>query len=166
MRNAMLNTTPDRTLTLIRVALGLVILPHGLQKALGWFGGFGFAGTAGFFQETWSIPAAVTALVVLAEVGGGLGLIAGLLSRPAAAGVVAVMAGAVSLAHWQHGFFMNWSGTAAGEGFEYHILAGAMALAVMVKGGGAFSLDRVLTRGRNAGTPEVVLHPERPRRAA
>jgi putative oxidoreductase len=146
MWNALIRTTNDPAATLLRVALGLVILPHGLQKALGWFGGPGLAGTIGFFDQALSVPAALTVLVVLAEVGGGLGLLAGFLSRAAAAGVVAVMAGAVFLVHAQYGFFMNWTGTGAGEGFEYHILAGAIALAVVIKGGGALSVDRAITR--------------------
>jgi len=146
MGKALMRTTDDWSLTLLRVALGVVILPHGLQKALGWFGGPGLSGTIGFFDQALSVPAALTVLVVLAEAGGGLGLLTGFLSRAAAAGVVAVMAGAVYLVHWDVGFFMNWAGTAAGEGFEYHILAAAMALAVAIKGGGALSLDRALAR--------------------
>jgi putative oxidoreductase len=158
MWKALIRTTDDRSLTLLRLALGVVILPHGLQKALGWFGGPGLSGTIGFFDQALSVPAALTVLVVLAEVGGGLGLLAGFLSRAAAAGVVAVMAGAVFLVHAQYGFFMNWTGTAAGEGFEYHILAAAIALAVVIKGGGALSLDRVLAR--RFGEPAAETRPE------
>lgn len=161
--NRILTTSSDRALALARVALGAVMLPHGLQKALGWFGGPGFAGTIGFFEQALSVPAALTMLVILAELGGALGLIVGFLSRVAAAGVILVMTGAVALVHWQHGFFMNWSGTAGGEGFEYHILAGAIALLVVAKGGGAYSLDRVLAP--QPVRPEAVELP-RPRKLA
>lgn len=144
MWKRLMDTADDRVATLLRVALGLVILPHGLQKTFGWFGGGGVAETIQGFQQAFSVPAALTVLIIAAEFLGGLGLLAGLLSRVAAAGVAAVMVGAVALGHWNAGFFMNWSGQKAGEGFEYHILAVAIALAVMVRGSGAFSLDRLI----------------------
>jgi putative oxidoreductase len=146
MLKALIQTGNDRSATLLRLALGLVILPHGLQKLFGWFGGAGLGGTIGFFEQALSVPAGLTLLVVLAEVAGSLGLLVGLGSRVAAAGIALVMAGAVSLVHGQVGFFMNWNGTAGGEGYEYHILATAIALAVVVKGGGWLSLDRALAR--------------------
>lgn len=144
----LMRTTDDRVATLLRLALGIVILPHGLQKALGWFGGGGIAGTLDGFQQYFGVPAPFTLLVIAAEFLGSLGLIAGFLSRVAAAGVAAVMLGAVFLVHWKVGFFMNWTGAQQGEGFEYHILALALAFAVMVKGGGAFSVDLALSRKR------------------
>jgi putative oxidoreductase len=146
MWRKLIETTNDRVATLLRLALGIVILPHGLQKAFGWFGGYGITGTIQGMNKFYSIPAALVLLVIAAEFLGGLGLLAGLASRAAAGGLAAVLAGAVALGHWRSGFFMNWSGQQAGEGFEYHILAIAIALAVMVRGSGAFSLDRLLLR--------------------
>lgn len=148
MFKTLTRTEHDRTAALLRVALGLVILPHGLQKVFGWFGGGGFNGTLAFFDQAWGVPAAATVLVIAAESLGALGLIAGLLSRVAAAGVALVMIGAVSLVHWDVGFFMNWSGAQAGEGFEYHILALALSAAVIIKGSGAWSIDRLVSTWR------------------
>lgn len=143
---ALLRTDHDRVALLLRLALGLVILPHGAQKLLGWFGGHGFEGTMGYFTGALGIPAAVAFLVILAESAGALALVTGFLGRVSAAGIAAVMAGAVLTSHLQHGFFMNWSGQQAGEGFEYHLLAIAIAVALMVRGSGAWSLDRLLAR--------------------
>ena len=141
----MLTTERDWTATLLRVTLGVMILPHGAQKLLGWFGGFGIEGTLGYFSGTLGIPVAIGFLVIVAEFFGGLGLIAGFLTRLSAVGVAAVMVGAVFLGgHIDNGFFMNWSGQQAGEGFEFHLLALGIAAAVFLKGAGAASIDRLL----------------------
>jgi len=132
---------------LLRLALGVVIFPHGLQKTLGWFGGAGFHGTMGFFTQT-GIPAVFAFLAICAESLGGLGLILGCLSRIAAFGIVCVMFVAVFRVHLVNGFFMNWAGTQKGEGFEFHILAIGIGLTILVRGAGAASVDRALTRGR------------------
>jgi putative oxidoreductase len=144
MWNRLLRTDADYATTLARLALGIVILPHGAQKLLGWFGGGGVSGTIGFFQSAWGIPAALTVLVIAAESFGALALIMGLAGRFAALGIAAVMTGAVLLQHASVGFFMNWTGTQAGEGFEFHLLAVGLALVVAIKGSGALSIDRVL----------------------
>lgn len=127
-----------------RVVLAGVILPHGLQKVFGWFGGAGIDGTLGWFESALGVPAAVTALVIAAESFGALALALGLFSRLTALGVALAMLGAILLVHAPHGFFMNWAGTNAGEGFEYHLLALGLSLPLIVRGGGAFSLDRWL----------------------
>ncbi len=131
-----------------RLVLGAVMLPHGLQKTLGWFGGHGFSGTMGFFTEQLGIPWVVALLVIVAESAGALGLIAGFLTRLSALGILAVMAGAIRMAHFQNGFFMNWSGSQAGEGFEYHILAAGLAAILLVTGGGRWSVDGALAGKR------------------
>ena len=128
--------------TIARLVLGLVMLPHGLQKTLGWFGGYGLSGPMGFFTDTMGLPWALALLVVAAESLGALGLIAGLGGRLAAFGVAATMVGAIVTVHAGHGFFMNWNGTQGGEGFEYHLLAIALAVGVVIRGSGAYSLDR------------------------
>lgn len=128
---------------ILRLTLGIVIFPHGAQKLLGWFGGGGFSGTVGFF-ESMGIPAAVTVLVIVAEFFGSLGLLVGFLTRICALGVGAVMLGAIFLVHAPNGFFMNWTGQQAGEGFEYHLLALGIVLALLVTGGGAASVDKAL----------------------
>lgn len=123
-----------------RVFLVVVILPHGLQKLLGLFGGYGFSATVEYFSST-GIPGLIGVLIVLAESFGALFLIAGLLSRISAAGIALIMLGAIVMIHSQFGFFMNWFGAQAGEGFEYHLLALGLALVVIVKGGGKWALD-------------------------
>ena len=131
----------DRTATLLRLTLGIVMFPHGAQKMLGWFGGYGFNGTMGFFTGQMGIPAVFAVLAILAEFAGSLGLISGLLSRVAAFGIAANMTVAILTSHLSNGFFMNWYGNQTGEGFEYHLLALGIAIAVMVRGSGSASVD-------------------------
>lgn len=140
-----LATEGDWGATVARVALGAVMLPHGAQKLLGWFGGYGFQGTMGFLTTQAGLPYPLALLVILIESIGALGLLLGLAGRVMAAGVAAVMVGAVVTVHLANGFFMNWSGAQPGEGFEYHILAIALALVVMLRGSGAASVDRALS---------------------
>jgi len=138
--------TNDNAGSLIaRLTLGLVMFPHGAQKMLGWFGGHGFAGTMGFFTGTMHIPAFFAFLAILAEFAGALGLFVGLFGRVAAFGIACVMGVAIVMGHAANGFFMNWYGNQAGEGFEYHLLAIGLALIVMVCGSGKASLDRVVS---------------------
>lgn len=132
--------------TLARLTLGLVIFPHGAQKALGWFGGYGYSGTMGFFTDTMHIPAVFAFLAIAAEFAGSLALIAGLFSRVAALGIACVMIGAIATTHLPNGFFMNWTGAQKGEGIEYHLLALGLALIVMIYGAGRASLDARLAR--------------------
>jgi putative oxidoreductase len=143
----LLATSDSWALTASRLALGLVMFPHGAQKMLGWFGGPGFTATMGFFTGQ-GIPAPLAFLAIVAEFFGSLGLIVGLLGRVAAFGIFCVMVVAILAVHLPNGFFMNWSGQQAGEGFEYHVLAIGLALAVMIGGTGAMSFDRALTEDR------------------
>lgn len=139
-----LSTTDDTGLTLARIALGVVMFPHGAQKALGWFGGYGWDGTMGFFTQQMGIPALFAVLAILAEFLGSLGLITGLFGRIAAFGILANMVVAVAMVHAKVGFFMNWNGTLQGEGYEYAILASTLALLIVWKGSGAYSADRLI----------------------
>lgn len=137
-------TDNDVASLILRVSLGVVMFPHGAQKLFGWFGGYGFAGTMGWMTESMGIPAPLAFLAIMAESFGALFLIAGVLTRVAAFGIGGVMVVAALTAHLEYGFFMNWSGQQAGEGIEYHILAAAMALALVIKGAGRASVDRIL----------------------
>jgi len=138
-------TPNDWTLTLLRLAAGIMILAHGLQKTLGSFGGPGFsAQMAGF--EAGGIPAVFAFLAIMAEFLGGIGLILGALTRIAAFGLAVNMIVAVYMFNWANGFFMNWGGRQKGEGFEFHMLAIAIAIVLMAKGGGAASIDRALAK--------------------
>jgi len=130
--------------TILRLVLGIVFFAHGAQKMLGWFGGYGFTGTMGFFTGTMHIPAFFAFLAIAAEFFGGLGLILGLLTRVAAFGIAVNMLVAIVTVHSQFGFFANWMGTQKGEGYEYHLLVLAICTALMIKGGGAASVDRTL----------------------
>ena len=143
-----LSTSNDFTLTIVRLVLGVVFFIHGAQKMLGWFGGFGFSGTMGFFTQQLHVPAPFAFLAICAEFFGGLGLLVGLLSRVAAFGILCNMVVAVLTVHIHNGFFMNWTGKQKGEGYEYHLLAIALLLVVMIKGAGAFSIDGALSRGK------------------
>ncbi len=130
---------------IIRVMLGIVIFPHGAQKLLGWFGGYGLEGTLGFFTNM-GVPMVVAILVILGESLGALGLITGFLTRFCAAGILIIMSSAIVITHASNGFFMNWSGKQAGEGFEYHLLAIALCLPLLISGGGLFSADGFITK--------------------
>jgi putative oxidoreductase len=132
---------------ILRMGLGAVIFAHGAQKLLGWFGGNGFEGTMGFFTQTMGLPWVVAFLVIIGESLGSLGLIAGFLTRFTAASFVVIMIGAIATVHWPQGFFMNWFGQQQGEGFEYHLLVIAMSAALIVIGGGRWSMDGIIAAG-------------------
>jgi len=144
MLKKLFHTDDDTATMILRVLLGVVFFPHGMQKLLGWFGGYGFDGTMGFFTGTLGIPVAFAFLAIIAEGLGSLGLITGFLTRLSAFGIGVNMAVAVLMVHLKNGFFMNWSGKQAGEGYEYHLLAIAIAIALIIKGGGKWSVDRVV----------------------
>jgi putative oxidoreductase len=129
---------------ILRLGLGIAMFPHGMQKTLGWFGGEGYRKTYELFVNGQHFPAVVTILVILAESLGSIGLIVGCLTRLAALGILCNMVGAVALVHWKFGFFMNWFGKQAGEGFEYHLLAIAISLALILLGAGNWSIDRAV----------------------
>jgi putative oxidoreductase len=129
---------------ILRVTLGLVMFPHGAQKLLGWFGGFGFDGTMGFFTQKMGLPWIIAFLIIVGESFGSLGLLAGFLTRFAAASLAVIMLGAITMVHLPHGFFMNWGGQQQGEGYEYHLLVIGIAAALLVTGGGRWSADRVV----------------------
>ena len=141
-----LSTSNDFTLTILRLLVGIVFFAHGAQKMLGWFGGYGFHGTMGFFTHN-GIPAPLAFLAISAEFFGGLGLLVGLLSRIAAFGIMCNMIVAILTVHIHNGFFMNWFGNQKGEGYEYHLLAIAGLLVILIKGAGALSLDHALSGG-------------------
>jgi putative oxidoreductase len=145
MWRAITRTTDDRSLLFLRLILAGVMWPHGAQKVLGWFGGYGLEGSFGYLTKTIGAPAPFAALAIAAEFLGPLALLLGVLGRVAAVGIAGVMAVAVATVHLPNGFFMNWSGTQGGEGFEYHILMAAIALVIVVRGSGAYSIDRVLS---------------------
>jgi len=145
MIRKLIATNNDAAITILRLVLGVVFFAHGAQKALGWFGGYGFTGTMGFFTGMMHIPAVFAFLAIAAEFLGGLGLILGLFTRVAAFGISSNMIVAVAMVHHQFGFFMNWTGGQKGEGYEYHLVLLAALVVLMIRGAGAASVDRVLS---------------------
>jgi putative oxidoreductase len=141
-------TTRDPVVAVVRLTVALVLFPHGAQHVLGWFGGYGFGGTLGWMTDTLGFPAPLAVLALLTEIAAPVALLLGAGGRLAALGVVGLMLGALST-HVANGFFMNWFGTlpAGQEGFEYHVLMIALALVVVVRGSGAWSLDGRLAAG-------------------
>ncbi len=140
----LLKTNNSFAPTLARLTLGVVFFPHGAQKVLGWFGGYGFSGTMNFFTQQMHIPVVFAFLAIAAEFLGSLGLITGFLSRIAAFGIAANMIVAIAMVHKANGFFMNWYGNQKGEGCEYHILVLGLALIVMIYGAGKASVDSAI----------------------
>jgi putative oxidoreductase len=137
-------TDNDSATTILRLVLGVIFFAHGAQKMLGWFGGYGFTGTMGFFTGALHIPAIFAFLAIAAEFFGG-GLIFGLLTRVASFGIFCNMIVAVAMVHGRFGFFMNWTGAQKGEGYEYHLLLLAASAFLMIRGAGAASVDRLLS---------------------
>ncbi len=153
MLKKLFQTNDDVALLVLRVLLGVVFFPHGMQKLTTMFGGYGFEGTMGFFTGKLGVPAVFAFLAIMAEGLGWLGLISGLLTRVAAFGISMNMAVAVYMIHWHNGFFMNWfgamtsEGKPVGEGFEFHLLVIAIGIALMIRGGGKWSIDKAIADG-------------------
>src|SRR6266436_8467569 len=137
-------THTDFIVGIARMVLGIIFFGHGAQKMLGWYGGPGLASSMRTFTEHLHLPAALAFLVIAGELFAGIGLIVGLFSRIAALVVALTMVGAIATVHFRFGLFLNWFGNQEGHGIEYHLLTIALALVVVVKGAGAFSLDRLV----------------------
>jgi len=138
-------TRSDWTPVFQRFLLGAVIFPHGAQKVLGWFGGYGFEGTLGYFTSQ-GFPTVIVLLIFAAEFLGSLGLITGFLTRLSALGIAMVMTGAALMVHLPFGFFINWTGSQAGNGVEFHLLAVALAIPLIFRGAGRFSIDGLIAK--------------------
>ena len=127
-----------------RVILGCVMFPHGAQKLFGWFGGFGFTNSMAYFTQTAGLPWIIAFLIIMGESLGSLGLIVGFFTRLSALGLICIMVGAIITVHMPNGFFMNWFGKQAGEGFEYHLLVIGMSIPLLISGGGKYSVDALI----------------------
>ena len=145
------HTHKNMALTIVRVMLGVVFFPHGAQKMLGWYGGPGFAMSMYFFEHQ-GIPTVFAFLAIAAEFVGALGLLLGFLTRVAAFGIFVNMIVAIATVNFPNGMFMNWTGKQGGEGFEFHLLVIAIAAALMLKGAGAFSIDRAIDAKAHEGS--------------
>jgi len=141
--------TSERNATaILRVVLGLILFPHGAQKLLGWFGGYGFDGTMDFLTGTAGLPWIIAFLVIIIEFFGAIALILGFATRVVAVGIISLFAGIIFTSHLQNGFFMNWAGNQNGEGYEYHLLVIGISLALLVNGAGSWSVDHALQKKR------------------
>lgn len=134
----------DWALLVARVFVGIIFMAHGAQKLFGAFGGPGLSGVV-------QMMGPIGYLVTIGEFFGGLGLALGVLSRFSAASIIVIMLGAIDMVHGKVGFFMNWSGKQAGEGYEYHLLAIGALLAIVIAGPGRFALSRLLVLPSLAG---------------
>ncbi len=147
MKKIFITNPADNPALVARLALGIVVFPHGAQKLLGWFGGYGFEGTMGFLTGAAGLPSLIAVMVILIEFFGALFLIAGFATRLAALGVIANFTGVVISSHLNNGFFMNWyKQPDKGEGLEYFILLFGLAIVSLLAGGGRGSLDAALTQ--------------------
>ena len=144
MLSQILATDSDWVATLARITLGIIFFAHGAQKMFGWFGGPGLRQTLRAMTGHVGLPPSLAFCAVAAEFFGGAALILGVLGRIAALGIVAIMVSAILLVHGRYGLFLNWFGDRLGHGIEYHLLAIALAIVVIVKGAGALSVDRML----------------------
>ena len=139
----------DWAILIARVFVGTIFMAHGAQKLFGAFGGPGLAAVV-------QMMGPLGYLVSIGEFFGGLGLVFGVLSRFSAASIIVIMLGAIAMVHATFGFFMNWAGNQAGEGFEYHLLAIGALLPVVIAGPGRFAVGRFLPWPKVAGKERLV----------
>ena len=145
MKQKIFLTNNDWTGFILRLTVGAIIFPHGAQKMLGWFGGYGFSGTMNYFTGTVHLPWIIAFLVIIIEFFGSLFLLAGVASRIWAVLLIALMIGIIFTSHIENGFFLNWYGTNKGEGYEYHLLVIGLSIAILLNGSGKFSVDKFFT---------------------
>lgn len=146
MKQLLFSTTHDLTGFVLRIVLGGIMFPHGAQKLFGWFGGYGFRPTMNFFTDSLKLPWIVAVLVIVIEFFGSAALIAGFASRLWALCLLVVMLGAIVTTNYKNGLFMNWFGTQAGEGYEYHVLVIGICLAILLAGSGRYSIDSLILK--------------------
>ena len=150
MKNLFSTNPENGSALLARLILGIVLFPHGAQKLLGWFGGYGFKGSMDFLTGTAGLPWIVALLVILIEFFGSLFLIFGFATRLAAFCIIVEFIGVVLSTHIHNGFFMNWYAVPQkGEGLEYFILLFGLAIIVLINGGGKASVDSVIAKNKS-----------------
>ena len=145
MKNKIFKTNNDLTGLVIRMTVGLVLFPHGAQKMLGTFGGYGYKGTMHFFTDTMHLPWLISFLIIIIEFVGALSLLFGFASRIWSLCILVLMVGVILTSHVEYGFFMNWFGQQKGEGYEFHLLMIGLCLALIFNGSGRYSADNLLT---------------------
>lgn len=146
MKNKIFNTNNDLIGLVTRLTLGLIIFPHGAQKLLGIFGGYGFGATMDFFSDRMHLPWIIGFMVIVIEFIGSISLIMGFASRLWSALTIMLFIGIIFTSHLDSGFFMNWFGNQKGEGYEYHLLVIGLALATFINGSGKYSIDEKIVK--------------------
>lgn len=146
MKTAIITTNNSWSPTILRLLLGIVLLAHGSQKFLGWFGGYGFNGTMDFFTNTIGLSWFIGFLVIVIEFFGSIFLIMGFATRVWSVLMIILFSGIIYTSHIQHGFFMNWFGNQKGEGYEFFLVAIGISLSLLLTGGGKFSLDGMIMK--------------------
>ncbi|HEV8514254.1 MAG TPA: DoxX family protein [Cyclobacteriaceae bacterium] len=146
MKNLLFETSSNWIGLVLRLTVGLIMLPHGAQKLLGYFGGYGFRGTMSYFTETMKLPWVISLLIIMIEFFGAMGLIIGFGSRVWSMGFMAIMIGAIITTNFKNGLFMNWFGNQAGEGYEYHLLIIGLCISLLITGSGKLSLDYLIQK--------------------
>jgi putative oxidoreductase len=146
MKQLLFSSESDWTGLVLRLILSVVMLPHGGQKLFGWFGGYGYKSTMDFFVESMKLPWIISLAIIIIEFFGSLGLLFGFASRAWAIALIVIMTGAIYTTNSQNGFFMNWFGTQAGEGYEYHLLVIGICVAIIFNGSGKFSVDGFIAK--------------------
>ena len=146
MINKILNTESNWGALVVRLTLGIVLFPHGAQKMLGWFGGYGFTATMDAFTNQMNLPWIVAFAVIMIEFFGSISLILGFASRLWSMAIAGLFVGIIFTTHLEHGFFMNWFGNQAGEGYEYALLIIGLAISVFISGSGKSALDTQLIK--------------------
>lgn len=145
MKQFIFNTRNDWSAFIIRLTAGIILFPHGAQKMLGIFGGYGFSGTMNYFTDVLHLPWMIGFLVIFIEFAGAIALILGFASRIWAASVIVLMIGIILTSHIDNGFFMNWFGNQKGEGFEFHLLVIGICASLVVSGSGRLSIDHFIS---------------------
>ncbi len=143
MKSIIFNTSNSTAPLALRALLALVLFPHGAQKLLGWFGGFGFEGSMAYFTGEVGLPWAMGFLVIMIEFFGPLFLLVGFATRIWSLGILAVMTGVIVTTFNEY-FFMDWFGTQKAEGYEFFLLAIGMSLSLVISGSGRYSIDAML----------------------
>jgi putative oxidoreductase len=144
MKNKIFKTNNDWTGVVTRLSMGVILLPHGAQKMLGMFGGYGFTVTMGFFTDTMHLPWIIGLFVIIIEFIGAFSLIAGFAARIWSALTIILFLAIIFTSHLDNGFFMNWFGSQKGEGYEYHLLVIGLSIATLINGSGKYSVDGIL----------------------
>ncbi len=142
----LLTTHPNIGFSIARLTLGLVIFPHGAQKLLGLFGGYGYSATMESLITQMGLPSFIAFSVIMIEFFGSISLILGIFSRFWALSLTGMFLGIIFTTQLEHGFFMNWFGAQAGEGYEYSLLIIGLALSVLVNGSGKWSIDNIISK--------------------